>query len=90
MATHRVGWPDASYFAEAEAYAAAANAHYAATYEPEGLFTQVVEDKDGHPNCHYYGPPYTFDNVTVEEPPEVAAERPNGTVSESWEPPEED
>lgn len=91
MATHRVSWPDdGDYTEECAAYCDGANAHYAATYEPGGQFTFPVLDAHDQWNCHYYGPPFEFDHTVVQEPPEVAALRPNGTVMPNWDPPEDD
>lgn len=87
MATYRVSWPAGDYEIECGGYVAAVNYHYAENYEEGGTFTEAVLDNNGRWNCAYFGPPWTWNGETVEEPEELAAVRPNGVVMNNWEPP---
>jgi len=98
MPNRRIGWAEA-HRAEAVAYVDAANAYYAANYEENGVYTdppfedggvmKIAQDRFGQWNAAWFGPPYQWNNVEVEEPAELAALRPNGVVMSTWEPPEE-
>lgn len=99
MATRRIGWA-AAHREEAVAYVDAVNAYYAANIEPpDGVFTEpsfldggamkIVQDLHLQWNATWFGPPFAWNNVEVEEPPELAALRPNGVIMPTWEPPEE-
>lgn len=81
----------ATKLAEALAYKAACDAHYAATYEVGGVFAYVRPDYEGQHVVPLYGPPWNFDGITpFVEPPECAALRVDGVIHDFaiW-PPEE-
>lgn len=78
--------------ASAEAYVAACDAHYAANFEPGGVFGYVRPDAEGQHVAPYYGPPWEF--ITGQgftEPAECAAARVDGVIHDFaiW-PPEEE
>ena len=66
--------------AEAEAYAAECNAHYAANFEPGGQFAYIRPDYMGQHVVPLYGPPWTFDGTPFDEPAECAALRVDGVI----------
>lgn len=54
---------------QADAYKAACDAHYAATFEPGGIFAYVRPDAFGQWVVPYYGPPWNFDGINLFTPP---------------------
>lgn len=77
--------------ASADAYLAAADAHWAANYEPGGKFSEVRPDYLGRWAVGYYGPPFFFLTPgDVPEPEGFEALRADGEIHETvtW-PPEE-
>ncbi|MDH6265556.1 hypothetical protein M2360_000946 [Rhizobium sp. SG_E_25_P2] len=80
MANKVVIFPE-SKEAEARAYVAACDAHFAATFEPGGIFGYVRNDAFGQWVAPLYGPPWEF--ITGEpfaEPAECAALRVDGVL----------
>lgn len=70
--------------AEAEAYVAACDAHYAATFEPGQGFGYVRLDVFGQHVTPYYGPPWYFiEGVPFEEPAECLAARADGVLHDT-------
>lgn len=82
-------WPLGE-LAAAQAYAAAANAHWAANYEPGGMLMQVLKDKYEQPVTMYYGPPFTADlgqgHVVIPEPEEMVPLRDAAVLHDRWDP----
>lgn len=69
--------------ADATAYMNACNAHYAANFEPDGVFGEVKADIHGQWVTPFYGHPWDFNNgQPTPEPAECAALRDSGLVDE--------
>lgn len=67
--------------AEAEAYKNAVNVHYAATFEPGGLWAYIRLDAFGQHVVPLYAEPWFFaDPGDFTEPPELAALRVDGVT----------
>jgi len=67
--------------AAANAYKAICDQHYAATYEPGGIWSYVQFDVFNQPVCPFYGPPWEFETGTpFTEPAECAALRATGIL----------
>jgi len=66
--------------AEAEAYAAACNLHYASNFEAGGVFAYIRPDNLGQHVVPLYGPPWMHDQTPFVEPPECAALRVDGVI----------
>ncbi len=70
--------------AEALAYKAACDAHYAANFEENGIFGYCRPDSTGDWVVPYYGPPWSFDGVTpFPEPASCLALRVDAVVVET-------
>lgn len=80
MANRVVIFPDTKQD-EATNYKAVCDAHYAATYEPGGIFAYIRPDNEGQWVVPFYGPPWEF--ITGDgfvEPAECAAARTDGVI----------
>jgi len=66
--------------AAAETYRAAADALYAATFEPGGTFSYIRPDISGNWAVPYYGPGWTFDGTAFAEPESMVPLRMDGVV----------
>lgn len=65
---------------EAEAYKAACDAHYSATFEQGGQFAYIRPDYMGQHVVPFYGPPWMFDGTPFAEPAECTALRVDGVI----------
>lgn len=92
MANKFVIFPEAKE-AQANAYCEAVNVHYAATYEPGGMFSVVKVDAYDQWVVAYFGPPWEFEEGDpVSEPAALIAVRADGVVHDFvvWELPPND
>lgn len=80
MANKVVIFPESKQ-AEALAYKAVCDAHYATTFEANGIFAYVRPDNMGQHVVPYYGPPWEFiTGQPFAEPAECLAARVDGVI----------
>ncbi len=66
---------------ERDTYLEAVNAYFAANYETGGIYGLGRLDKHGQPVCPYWGAPFTWNGVVVEEPSEFIPLRANAVLA---------
>lgn len=84
MSTRFVKFPPTAQ-ADAIAYEAECRIYYRVLVsEPDGVWGNVREDRNGNWTVPLYGPPWSWDGInTVPEPPSCAAARASGVVVET-------